>query len=36
MKPSMQIFLLRAWGRASLMYSSKTNRVQRYTMVFLL
>jgi hypothetical protein len=26
---------LRSWGRASLMYSSTTNEMQRYTMVFI-
>jgi len=27
--------VLRPWDRASLMYSSKTNKMQRYTMVFI-
>jgi len=29
------MFFLRSWNRASLMYSSKTNKMQRYTMVFI-
>jgi len=28
-------FISRSWDRASLMYSGKTNKMQRYTMVFI-
>jgi hypothetical protein len=31
---NINIFL-RSWDRASLMYSSKTNKMQRYTIVFI-
>jgi hypothetical protein len=31
-----QDFFLRSWERASLMYSSKTNKTQRYTMAFII
>ena len=34
-KISFFFFLLHSWDRASLMYSSKTNKMQRYTMVFI-
>ena len=29
------LYILGSWDRASLMYSNKTNKTQRYTMVFI-
>jgi len=33
--PNTEKQILRSWDRASLMYSSITNKMQRYTMVFI-
>ena len=32
---SCEFYVLRSWDHASLMYSSKTNKMQRYTIVFI-